>query len=112
MRSPNPHVTRKRRRKRGEELSVDSAIEASNVEGPAGESISHGTVGTSVVGTEGTAPGASTVEMEDSFGPGAIDTQSFYRPTEISRTYGDKKPRTSVPANLEGDSRRGVSLET
>lgn len=72
-----------RKRKRGEELSVDPAIEASKP----------------ITGV----PERGKVE---------IDTQSFYGPAEISRTYGDKEPRASVPANLEGDSRRGVSLET
>jgi hypothetical protein len=109
---PNPPVTRKR--KRSEELSVDSTIETSGSRKTlTASSTPHGSCGPSVVGASDTAPEAPTVEMEDSFDPGAIDKRSLYGPAVASsRTYGNKKPRASAPANLEGDFHGGVPLET
>lgn len=83
-----------------------------HIEDLTGESTPHGTVEPPVVAAEDTAPGAPTVEMEDSFDPGANDTRSFYEPIVASPgTYGNKEPRALAPGNLESDSRGGVPLE-
>lgn len=68
-----------------------------NVEGPAGKSMSHGTIGTSVVGTEDAAPGAPTVGMEDSFGPGAIDTSHFTGPRKSPELTVTRNPAPQCP---------------
>ena len=84
----------------GSPMHVDREV---HIEDLTGESTPHGTVEPSVVGTEDTAPETPPVEVEGPTDPGAINVKSFYGTAAApSRTYGNKKPRVSAPAKLEG----------
>ena len=79
-----------------------------HIEDLTGESTPHGPVEPSVVGTEDTAPEAPPVEMEDPSDSGAINVNSFYgTATAPLRTYSNKKPHVSAPAESEGGPHRG-----
>ena len=81
-------------------MPVDRAV---LIEDLTGEPTPHGSAEPSVEGTEDSAPEAPPVEMEDPSDPDAINVKSFYGIAAApSRTYGNRKPRVSVPAELEG----------
>ena len=86
-------------------MAVDREV---HIEDLTGESTPHGTVEPSAVETEDAALEVPPVEMEGPPDPGAIDPGSFYGTVIApSRTYGNKKPRVSASAELEGDPHGG-----